>query len=151
MMKPVFNMNFINKKHNYIHTTIYIYTTILTQLFTGVTTVQVPDRVVAQMGQKQVGSVTSAERGTLVTVALAGNAQGDLVPPFFIFPRKRFKDHFLRGGPVGCACSGNPTGWMKEPDFLLYLAHFTSHTRVQGVEAAPPAGQSPVPPVNCSN
>ena len=54
-----------------------------------------PDRVVAQMGQKQVGSVTSAERGTLVTVALAGNAQGDLVPPFFIFPRKRFKDHFL--------------------------------------------------------
>ena len=67
----------------------------LTQLFTGVTTVQVPDRVVAQMGQKQVGSVTSAERGTLVTVALAGNAQGDLVPPFFIFPRKRFKDHFL--------------------------------------------------------
>ncbi|XP_059898453.1 uncharacterized protein LOC132450380 [Gadus macrocephalus] len=82
------------------------------------------------MGQKQVGSVTSAERGTLVTVALAGNAQGDLVPPFFIFPRKRFKDHFLRGGPVGCAGSGNPTGWMKEPDFLLYLAHFTSHTRV---------------------
>ncbi|XP_059911550.1 uncharacterized protein LOC132460708 [Gadus macrocephalus] len=82
------------------------------------------------MGQKQVGSVTSAERGTLVTVALAGNAQGDLVPPFFIFPRKRFKDHFLRGGPVGFAGSGNPTGWMKEPDFLLYLAHFTSHTRV---------------------
>ncbi|XP_059928852.1 uncharacterized protein LOC132472972 [Gadus macrocephalus] len=142
-MKQVFTMNFINIKHNYIHnyihTTIYIhnyihttilYTTILTQLFTGVTTVQVPDRVVAQMGQKQVGSVTSAERGTLVTVALAGNAQGDLVPPFFIFPRKRFKDHFLRGGPVGCAGSGNPTGWMKEPDFLLYLAHFTSHTRV---------------------
>ena len=30
-----------------------------------------------QMEQKQVGSVTSAERGTLVTVALAGNAQGD--------------------------------------------------------------------------
>ncbi|XP_030193752.1 uncharacterized protein LOC115529283 [Gadus morhua] len=97
---------------------------------TGVTTVQVPDRVVAQMGQKQVGSVTSAERGTLVTVALAGNAQGDLVPQFFIFPRKRFKDHFQRGGPVGCAGSGNPTGCMKEPDFLLYLAHFTSHTRV---------------------
>ena len=123
---------------------------------TGVTTVQVPDRVVAQMGQKQVGSVPSAERGTLVTVALAGNAHGDLVPPFFIFPRKRFKDHILRGGPVGCAGTGNPTGWMKEPDFLLYLAHFLLYlahfTRcVQGVEAAPPAGQSPVPPVNSSN
>ena len=36
----------------------------LTQLFTAVTTVQVPDLVVAQMGQKQVRSVTSAERGT---------------------------------------------------------------------------------------
>ena len=123
----------------------------LTQLFTGVTTVQVPDCVVAQMRQKQVGSVTSAERGTLVTVALAGNAQGDVVPPFFIFPRKRFEDHFMRGGPVGCAGTANPTGWRKEPDFLLYLAHFTSHTCVQGVEAAPAAGQSPVPPVNCSN
>ena len=58
------------------------------------------------------------------------NAQGDVVPPFFIFPRKRFKDHFLRGGPVGCGGTGNPTGWMKEPDFLLYLAHFVRHTRV---------------------
>lgn len=74
--------------------------------------------------------MTSAERGTLVTVALAGNALGAVIPPFFVFPRKRFKDHFLRGGPAGSAGSGNPSGWMKEPDFLLFLEHFIRHTRV---------------------
>ncbi|CAK9292442.1 unnamed protein product [Gordionus sp. m RMFG-2023] len=37
---------------------------------TGLTTVQNPSKIVAQKGQKQVGSITSAERGTLVTMAL---------------------------------------------------------------------------------
>ena len=35
---------------------------------TGATTVMKPTKVVAKKGEKQVGSVTSAERGTLVTV-----------------------------------------------------------------------------------
>ena len=37
---------------------------------TGITTVQKPCRIVAKRGMKQVGFITSAERGTLVTVAL---------------------------------------------------------------------------------
>lgn len=48
---------------------------------TGVT-LQRPDRVVARKGQKQVGYITSAERGTLVTMALAVSAAGNSVPPF---------------------------------------------------------------------
>lgn len=35
---------------------------------------QVPDKVVASHGRKQVAATTSAERGTLVTLALAANA-----------------------------------------------------------------------------
>lgn len=42
---------------------------------TGVTTVQSPDRVVARRGFKQIGRVTSAERGSLVTVAVAVSTQ----------------------------------------------------------------------------
>lgn len=38
---------------------------------TGITTVQKPDRLIARRGTRQVGSVTSGERGTLVTVAFA--------------------------------------------------------------------------------
>ena len=70
---------------------------------TGVTTVQKPSKIVAQKGIKQVGAVTSAERGRLVTVAVAVNAQGGHIPPFFVFPLKRYQDHMIREGPVGCA------------------------------------------------
>ncbi|KAJ8947421.1 hypothetical protein NQ318_009627 [Aromia moschata] len=58
----------------------------------GITTVQKPDRIIARRGQKQVSAMTSAERGTLVTIALAGNVFGNHLPSMFIFPRKRFKD-----------------------------------------------------------
>lgn len=50
---------------------------------TGVTTVQTPDRVLSRKGAKQVGRITSSERGTLVIMALAVNAMGNTVPPFF--------------------------------------------------------------------
>lgn len=40
----------------------------------GVTTVQKPSKVVAQKGLKQIGAVTSQERGTLVTVVVPINA-----------------------------------------------------------------------------
>lgn len=68
---------------------------------TGVTTVQDPGYVAAGRGVRQVGSVTSGERGTLVTVACAGNALGNTIPPMFIFPRVHFKDHFICDGPPG--------------------------------------------------
>ena len=52
---------------------------------TGVTTVQVPEQVIAGRGEKQVASVTSAEHGTLVTMCNAVNACGTSVPPFYVF------------------------------------------------------------------
>ncbi|KAJ8280833.1 hypothetical protein GJAV_G00059620 [Gymnothorax javanicus] len=97
---------------------------------TGTTTVQVPDKIIATKGQRQVGAVTSGERGTLVTVALAANAQGNFVPPYFIFPRKKFQHHFIWDGPLGCTGSANGSGWMQEADFLAFLQHFARHTRV---------------------
>jgi len=51
---------------------------------TGVTTVYKPEKVVARRGFKQVGSLTSAERGTLVTLACAVSATGNSTPPYFI-------------------------------------------------------------------
>lgn len=94
---------------------------------TGVTTVQIPDRVVARKGVKQVGRIVSAERGTLVTAAVAVSAIGNLVPPFFVFPRKKFKSNFLIGGPTGCAGACNPSGWMNAEHFHQYLVFFQSH------------------------
>ena len=95
---------------------------------TGITTVQTPDRIVARRGEKQVGALTSAERGTLVTMAGTGNAIGNTIPPMFIFPRVHFKPHFVRDGPTGCIGTANRTGWMQEADFIMYLKHFQQHT-----------------------
>ncbi|XP_018332973.1 uncharacterized protein LOC108742303 isoform X2 [Agrilus planipennis] len=85
---------------------------------TGETTVQKPSKVVARKGFKQVGAITSAERGTLVTLAAAVSGGGNSVPPFFVFPRVHFKDHFIRDGPIGCKGGSNPSGWMTEELFF---------------------------------
>ena len=98
--------------------------------FVGITTVQKPDRVIARKGIKQVGAVTSAERGTLVTIALAVNGIGNSTPsPIFVFPRKNFKEHFMRGAPVGSIGCANGSGWMQHDDFLLFLKHFVKMVR----------------------
>jgi hypothetical protein len=96
---------------------------------TGVTTVQTPDRVIGRCGCKQIGRLVSAERGKLVTLALAVSATGNTVPPFFIFPRVNFRAHFLNGAPAGSEGDVNPTGWMKAEHFLKFVKHFVSHVK----------------------
>jgi len=54
---------------------------------TGVTTVQRPSKILAEKGTKQVGSVVSQERGSLITLSCAVNALGNSIPPYFVFPR----------------------------------------------------------------
>ncbi|KAJ8943075.1 hypothetical protein NQ314_009834 [Rhamnusium bicolor] len=96
---------------------------------TGITTVQKPDRIIARRGFKQIGKLTSAERGTLVTLTVAVSASGNSIPPFFIFPRVNFRDHFIRDGPVGSLGDANPSGWMKEEHFIKFIKHFIHHAR----------------------
>ncbi|KAJ8937365.1 hypothetical protein NQ314_011911 [Rhamnusium bicolor] len=95
---------------------------------TGITTVQKPDRIVAKKGMRQVGALTSAERGTLVTVTIAVNAIGNSTPPMFVFPRLRYQDQFVRDGPVGCIGAGNASGWMQEEEYIIFLKHFQKCT-----------------------
>ncbi|XP_047129469.1 uncharacterized protein LOC124809425 [Hydra vulgaris] len=99
---------------------------------TGLTTVQKPVKVIAKKGDKQVGRITSAERGTLVTVCFAVNAIGNSIPPFFIFPRVHFKGSMINGGPPGCVGVANPSGWMNVATFLEWMKHF-----IQNVKCSP--------------
>ena len=74
---------------------------------TGITTVQRPPKVIAEKGAKQVGQITSFERGTLVTMCCCVNAVGQSIPPAYIFPRVHYKAHMLNGAPngsLGLAC-----------------------------------------------
>ena len=103
---------------------------------TGVTTVQKPRKVVGPTGAKQVGSLVSSERGQLVILCAAISADGRSVPPFFVFPRVKFSDHFLRGAPTGSKGSAHKSGWMTEENFPKFLEHFKHHVK--------PSKESPV-------
>ena len=64
---------------------------------TGVTTVQNPKHVVTAKGTRNVGSITSGERGELVTAVYTIGAFGIVLPPMLIFPRVHFRDHLIKG------------------------------------------------------
>ncbi|KAJ4437385.1 hypothetical protein ANN_17529, partial [Periplaneta americana] len=66
---------------------------------TSVTTVQKHFKVISLKQNRQVGKLTSAERGRSVTVLFYMNAGGQYIPPFFIFPRQHMNERLLIGAP----------------------------------------------------
>lgn len=93
----------------------------------GTTTVQTPPRVLAHKGVKQLGFISSAERGSLVTFCPCVSATGQALPPVYIFPRVNFQDHMLNGAPQGSLGLASKSGWMTEELFLKTLEHYQSH------------------------
>lgn len=95
----------------------------------GVFTVEGTNRVVGRNDMKQIEYLTSMEGGQFVTLVCTVSAYGNSVPPFFVFPTVCFEDNFIHNGPVGCVGAANPSGWMDEDNFLLYLTHFVKHVK----------------------
>ncbi|XP_022195280.2 uncharacterized protein LOC111052802 [Nilaparvata lugens] len=73
--------------------------------------------------------MTSAERGTNVSMIAAVNALGNTVPPLFVFPRVHFKSNMLKGAPPGSIGAAAPSGWSNENIFNQYFEHFVKHTK----------------------
>ncbi|XP_023312194.1 uncharacterized protein LOC111692417 [Anoplophora glabripennis] len=94
---------------------------------TGLTTVQGPTKVLAEKGQRQVGQVTSSERGCLVTMCGTINAIGNSIPPFLIFPRVNYKEYMIKGASHGTVGAATPSGWISAEVFVKYLEHFIHH------------------------
>lgn len=95
----------------------------------GLSTVQRPPKIFAKTGRKQVGSLTSAERGQHVTCVCCMNAIGNFVPPAVIFPRKNRKEELLDALPPGSLGLFHETGWMTTDTFVLWLKHFQSYVK----------------------
>lgn len=69
---------------------------------TGVSSVpKTYGNIIAEKGKKQVGILTSAERGKNVTAELCVSASGEFLPPLFIFPRQRMKASLLEDTLLG--------------------------------------------------
>lgn len=86
---------------------------------TGIqTTSNKPPKVLTKTGKKQVGVISSVERGKLTTVVCCCNAAGSFIPPFMIFGRKRMNARLLDGSPPGTVATCTDNGWISGPTFL---------------------------------
>lgn len=94
----------------------------------GVNTVLQMPKVVANKGIKQVGQAVGAERGEQVTFCGIILANGNTIPPAYVFPRVRFKESFLTGAPEGSIGIASPKGWMTNEGFLAVIAHIKKYT-----------------------
>ena len=95
---------------------------------TGISTVQIPSRIVAPKGIKQVGSITSWERGRNITVCCAFSAAGHYIPLMFVFPRKRMSPQLERDGPPGAVYRCSSNGWMTTELFTDWMKHFAEQS-----------------------
>ncbi|KAJ4425741.1 hypothetical protein ANN_27937 [Periplaneta americana] len=62
--------------------------------------------------KKQIGALTAAERGSLVTIIACMSAGGNFVPPMMIFPRTNWIDRLMKGAPPGAIGRCHPSGWV---------------------------------------
>lgn len=95
----------------------------------ALTTVQNPSRIFALKGKKQVGAITSGERGVHSTVVVCMSSGGTYIPPAIIFPRKKFNPTLYDGAPVGTLCLYNESGYMTGELFVKWMEHFIKHVR----------------------
>ncbi|KAH9628457.1 hypothetical protein HF086_005910 [Spodoptera exigua] len=86
-------------------------------------------KVLSSKGKRCVNKISSAERGTNVTVVCAMSALGNYVPPAFIFPRKRMKVELLDGAPANSIGLVTESGRMNTDLFLDWLNHFKYHVK----------------------
>jgi transposase-like protein len=81
-------------------------------------------KILATKGKRQVGAVTSAERGETVTVEVCFSAGGSYIPPTLIFPRKRLQQGFLEGLVPGGSVELNEKGWIDMDIFFNWFKKF---------------------------
>ncbi|XP_055542531.1 uncharacterized protein LOC129728139 [Wyeomyia smithii] len=97
---------------------------------------QKKQKIAALKGKKQVGSISSAERGETTSVMMCMSATGKYVPPFMIFPRARMNEALKGGAPAGTKFRCNASGYMTTEVFLDWFDHF--------LEYAKPSKETPV-------
>lgn len=118
------NLTVLMDKHNFPPNAIY------NMDETGISTVpNNPPKVISTKGKRAVNKISSAERGTNVTIVSAMSPVGHFVPPVFIFGRKRMKAELLDGAPPGSVAMVSDSSFINSDLFLQWLSHFKYHTK----------------------
>ena len=97
---------------------------------TGVTVVHKLSEVIAELGRRNVPSLTSADKGKTHTVLSCVSASGQGFPPFMIYPRKRPVPEKMREGAFpNTVFRTSENGWINKELFLQLLEFFISSRR----------------------
>lgn len=92
---------------------------------TGISIVHKPGKVIAQLGRRNVYSITSAERGKTHTIMACVSASGYVLPPMMIYPRKRaVPDNCKIGAVPNTLFRSSESGWMNSDLFLEWFKFF---------------------------
>jgi hypothetical protein len=83
-------------------------------------------KVVGLKGKSQVASLSSAERGALVTVVTCMSASGRFIPPLLIFPRKNMESELLNDALPVTIGTCHISGWIQVESFTHRLGYFIS-------------------------
>lgn len=95
---------------------------------TGVSTVPCStSRVLAEKGKRQVGKLSSGERGQTITAVMCMSAAGQHIPPMLIFPRIRMKPELMDEAPPGSIAGCSPNGWITVELFTIWFRHFVKN------------------------
>ena len=94
----------------------------------GITEVHKLGKIIASKGARQVGKITSAERGSTVTLTCAMSTVDTYLPPMYIFPRKRMVEVLMNGAPTQNVGYVSDSGWTDSKLFVKWLEHFVSIT-----------------------
>ncbi|XP_055633786.1 uncharacterized protein LOC129774111 [Toxorhynchites rutilus septentrionalis] len=86
-------------------------------------------KVAALKGKKQVGGITSVERGETATAVMCMSATGQHLPPFFIFLRMRMHEALKKGASRGSKFACNASGYMTVEIFNEWFDHFLEHVK----------------------
>lgn len=92
---------------------------------TGVGIVTKPGKVFAEIGRRNVYTITAAERGKTHTIMSCVSATGSTLPPLMVCPCKRSVPDKMRAGAVGGTLfEVSNNGWINKEIFLVWLQHF---------------------------
>lgn len=91
----------------------------------GFSTVQKkPQKIVGLKGKKQIGTITSGERGLNTTGVCCASVAGQFVPPMVIFKRIRQNPELANGAPFGSPVTVSESGYINSQLFVEWIQHF---------------------------
>ena len=93
---------------------------------TGIVMEHSPSNVLCLKGYTP--QAITSNRGKNVTIIAAGNAAGTRIPPYYVFPGKRWNDDLMTDSCPGSSGYMTESGWSNSNVFMDYLEqHFKKH------------------------